>query len=85
VTKVEFYVDGKLVQTDTAAPYSFWWGGAKKAGVGTHTITAVAYDAAGATTTATITVVKSRSTLFSAKRTLTASRASSVARHFRWR
>jgi poly(hydroxyalkanoate) depolymerase family esterase len=45
VTKVEFYIDGALADTDTAAPYVFTW---NTAGVsnGSHSLMAKAYDAA---------------------------------------
>lgn len=46
VTRVELFVNGALLSTDTAAPYSFSWNtnGAKS---GTNYLEAVAYDAAG--------------------------------------
>lgn len=59
VTRVAFYVDGKLLGSDPSAPYSMNWN-AKKL-LGTHTLTAVAYDAAGNSTVSapvTITIVK---------------------------
>ncbi|WP_105101653.1 glycosyl hydrolase family 18 protein [Microbulbifer pacificus] len=40
VSKVEFFVDGSLIATDTSAPYSTQW----TATLGNHTITAVATD-----------------------------------------
>ncbi|HEX5746557.1 MAG TPA: Ig-like domain-containing protein [Archangium sp.] len=45
VKKVEFYVDGSLADTDTAAPYVFTWNTAGVAN-GSHSIMAKAYDAA---------------------------------------
>jgi hypothetical protein len=48
VTKVEFYVDGTLVSTDTTAPYSYTY---TASATGTRSLTAKAYDAAGNTTT----------------------------------
>lgn len=45
VTKVEFYVDGTLVGTDTAAPYTLAYDSTKLAN-GSHTLVAKAYDAA---------------------------------------
>ncbi|HLN60936.1 MAG TPA: Ig-like domain-containing protein, partial [Symbiobacteriaceae bacterium] len=46
VTWVEFYVDGDLAGTDTLAPWAFSW---LTAGLpaGSHTLQAIAYDAAG--------------------------------------
>lgn len=46
VTKVEFYVDGTLVATDTSTPYNYTIDPASLS-VGAHTLTAKAYDAAG--------------------------------------
>ena len=58
VTKVEFLVNGTVVNTDTSAPYSYGWSTASAA-TGNHTVTAKAYDAAGnvaTSTAATVTV-----------------------------
>jgi peptidoglycan/xylan/chitin deacetylase (PgdA/CDA1 family) len=58
VARVEFYVDGQLVGTSTAAPYSVTWNSNKSA-KGSHTIYAVAIDNAGnsqATAAITVTV-----------------------------
>jgi 6-phosphogluconolactonase (cycloisomerase 2 family) len=46
VTKVEFLVDGQPLSTDTTAPYGCTWNTGTVAN-GTHTLTAVAFDAAG--------------------------------------
>lgn len=56
VTKVDFLVDGAVVNTDTSSPYSYGW---NTTGVssGTHNITAKAYDAAGNTTTSSVVSV----------------------------
>jgi hypothetical protein len=55
VTKVEFYVNGKLACTDTLSSYTCGW--YVPYGVGkTYTLMAKAYDAAGNTGTKTITV-----------------------------
>jgi hypothetical protein len=57
VTKVEFYFDGKLVASDSTAPYSATYNASKKTAYGTHKVYAKAYDAAGhVTTSATVTV-----------------------------
>ncbi|MEO8034701.1 MAG: Ig-like domain-containing protein [Acidobacteriota bacterium] len=45
VTKVEFYLDGTLQSTDTAAPYSWSWNTTTATNAG-HTLTSKAYDAA---------------------------------------
>jgi len=44
VTKVEFYVDGALVATDTAAPYTATWDTSTLPAGSLHTIWAKAYD-----------------------------------------
>lgn len=49
VTKVEFYVDGLLVGTDTASPYSMTLDSTTLAN-GSHNLTAKAFDAAGNST-----------------------------------
>jgi hypothetical protein len=46
VTQVCIYIDGTLRATLTAAPYNYTWN-TRRAGAGTHTITASAWDAAG--------------------------------------
>jgi chitinase len=46
VTKVEFYVNGLLRATDSASPYAYSWITSSLA-IGTYTLTAKAYDAAG--------------------------------------
>jgi hypothetical protein len=54
VIKVEFYAGSTLLNTDTSAPYSFFW---KPSSSGNQTLTARAYDDDGAvTTSAPITV-----------------------------
>jgi YD repeat-containing protein len=56
VAGVQFLVDGTpLAAEDTAAPYSASWN-TTTATNGTHTLTALARDAAGNTTTSTVTV-----------------------------
>lgn len=52
VTKVEFYVDGVLLNSDTTSPYSYSWS-TGSVQTGSHSITARAYDAANNTTTST--------------------------------
>jgi chitodextrinase len=46
VTKVDFYVDNALKQTDTTSPYSYSWDSSTTTN-GSHNVTAKAYDAAG--------------------------------------
>jgi hypothetical protein len=50
VTKVEFYVNGVVVNSDTTSPYTYTWATTGVA-TGTKVMTARAYDAAGNTTT----------------------------------
>ncbi|HEU4412140.1 MAG TPA: PHB depolymerase family esterase [Polyangiaceae bacterium] len=49
VARVEFFVDGDLVATDTTAPYSFAWDTAAESN-GPHALRAVAFDTAGQST-----------------------------------
>ncbi len=46
VSKVEFYVNGNVVATSTAAPYTYAWDTTKAAN-GSNSVTVKAYDAAG--------------------------------------
>ncbi|MDD2272909.1 MAG: Ig-like domain-containing protein [Desulfuromonadaceae bacterium] len=57
VSKVQFYVNGVLKVTDTAAPYTFIWDTATVAN-GTYTLTAKAYDSAGNIGTSAAVTVK---------------------------
>jgi len=59
VAKVDFFVDGALVGTDTASPYSISWNSTTVAN-GSHSFTARATDTAGnATTSAAVTATVS--------------------------
>ncbi len=55
VTKVEISLDGTLKMTDTQSPYNYSFD-SKTLSNGAHTLSAKAYDAAGNTKTATITI-----------------------------
>jgi hypothetical protein len=57
IRSVEFYVDGKLIATDTAAPYAATWN-PRKAAAGSHTVLVRAVDNAGNAATQSITVTK---------------------------
>jgi hypothetical protein len=46
ITKVEFYIDGKLKTTDTASPWSTKIN-SKPLGAGSHSVQAKGYDSAG--------------------------------------
>jgi hypothetical protein len=48
VVKVEFYAGSTLLNTDTSAPYTFYW---RPASRGNQTLTAIAYDDGGEVTT----------------------------------
>lgn len=62
VTKVELYVGGVLLATDTAAPWSFSWDTTKNANA-TYALSAKAYDAAGhATSSAAVNVTVANGT-----------------------
>lgn len=57
VSQVGIYIDGILKATDTAAPYTYSWN-TRKVASGVHTIKATAWDAAGNSSSASITVSK---------------------------
>lgn len=60
LSRVEFYNGSTRLATDTGAPYSFSWSSVP---AGTYTLTAIAYDAAGASaTSAAVTVTVSAAT-----------------------
>jgi hypothetical protein len=62
VAKVEFYVDGALLATDTASPYTASWNTATATNAA-HTLTSKAYDAAGNVgTSAAVSVTVSNAT-----------------------
>jgi hypothetical protein len=55
ITKVEFYIDNSLIESDTTAPYRFSWDTANVSN-GSHTIKAIAYDTANQTAEDQVTV-----------------------------
>lgn len=55
VSKVEFYLNGVLKSTDTAAPYSYSWNSTTVSN-GNYTITTKAFDAAGNSSASSVTV-----------------------------
>jgi hypothetical protein len=60
VAQVAFDTDGARLGTDTTAPYALGWN-TRKASFGQHTLTAVATDVAGNSTTSapvTVTITK---------------------------
>lgn len=63
VTKVEFYLDNKLLHTDTTAGYSYAYKVPDSVANGPHTAKAVAYDSQGLTATDAATVYRTGSSL----------------------
>ena len=61
VSKVEFRIDGALVATDTASPYTYAWD-TTTAADGAHSMDVTAYDPAGNTTTRTVAVTVTNAT-----------------------
>ncbi|HEX8435574.1 Ig-like domain-containing protein [Archangium sp.] len=61
VERVEFYVDGTLMGTDTSAPYEVSWSSTAVAD-GSHSLTAKAYDPAGRSTISKAVVVNTDNT-----------------------
>jgi hypothetical protein len=63
IARVEFLIDGKLVTSDSSAPYATTWKAPRKLAYGAHTVSARAVDSSGqATTTAAVSVTRARST-----------------------
>jgi hypothetical protein len=76
VTRVDFRVDGRTVATDTTAPFALRWRVPTRLARGAHTITAVAYDAAGLRATDTVSATRvSQTSARSAKRATARKRA----------
>ena len=57
VVRVEFYVNGGLLATDTAAPYVVYWN-TRRIPSGTYVVKAVVYDAAGNSASAEVTTFR---------------------------
>jgi peptidoglycan/xylan/chitin deacetylase (PgdA/CDA1 family) len=57
ITTVALYIDGQLKSTDRSSPWTYSWT-TKKQDVGTHTLTAVATDAAGNVATSSAITVR---------------------------
>jgi hypothetical protein len=59
ISKVDFYIDNKLVKSDTSKSYSYRWNvGSRSVPKGSHTILVKAYDKANNVSTAQISVTK---------------------------
>ena len=54
IARVEFYNGTTLLNSDTAAPYSFTWSSVP---AGTYTVKAIAYDNSGASTTSAVSTI----------------------------
>jgi spore germination protein YaaH len=59
VTRVEFFANGKLLGSDTNAPYAVWWN-TQRAIRGANLIDVIAYDASGNQAGARVTVYSRR-------------------------
>jgi hypothetical protein len=59
IKRVEFWLDGTRIVKDTAAPYQSTWSVPSRLKSGNHTLSARAYDAAGAVASTAVTVVRS--------------------------
>ncbi|MEM1550757.1 MAG: S8 family serine peptidase [Candidatus Bathyarchaeia archaeon] len=68
VSRVEFYINGKLVARDTTEPYSYRWN-TKSVRNGWHTITTKAYDIYGNKAEVTIKVYVTNRYIMNSKRT----------------
>jgi len=58
VSRVEFWVGGKLRNTDSSTPYSYTWRPRHKDAYGQYAVTAKAFDAAGLSASASVTVMR---------------------------
>jgi hypothetical protein len=68
ITRVDLYVDKRLVDRDTRAPYQETWTVPRRLSYGSHSITARAYDTAGQSGAHSIGVTRVRGTAAAAKR-----------------
>ena len=57
VARVEIFVDGAILATDTTAPYGVTWN-TRRASRGTHVIRVIAYDRQGNSSSTQISVYK---------------------------
>ena len=62
VARVDLYVDSRLVDRDTSAPYSETWAVPRRLSYGSHSVTARAYDGAGQSEAHSIGVTRVKST-----------------------
>ena len=68
VTRVDLYVDRRLVDRDTRAPYQETWTVPKRMSHGAHSITARAYDSAGQSEAHSVGVTRVKASTAAAKR-----------------
>ena len=62
VARVDLYVDSRLVDRDTSAPYSETWAVPRRLSYGSHSVTAKAYDGTGQSEAHSIGVTRVKST-----------------------
>jgi hypothetical protein len=67
IDRVEFRVDGKLVATTRSSPYRASWKAHPKLAYGDHRVTATAYDGAGLSAVAAVTVTRVRTRALTAR------------------
>jgi hypothetical protein len=82
VSTVQFHADGKLVGTDTSAPFTAVWSGAL---AGTHVLTAVATDDDGAQTVSTAVNITATPALPAAPSNLIATSPSTATIALSWK
>ncbi|MGH2980090.1 MAG: Ig-like domain-containing protein, partial [Solirubrobacterales bacterium] len=68
ITRVDLYVDRRLVDRDTRAPYRDTWTVPRRLSYGSHSITARAYDSGGQSAAHAIGVKRVRNATAAAKR-----------------
>ena len=60
VSKVEFRIDGRLIATDSTAPYAYTWKVSRKTSYASHSVSAAAFDSAGQSATSTVSATRVR-------------------------
>jgi hypothetical protein len=68
IDRVHLYVDGRLVDRDTRAPYQETWTVPKRLSYGSHSVTARAYDRAGQSTAHSVGVTRVKASKTASKR-----------------
>jgi hypothetical protein len=67
IVRVDLYVDKRLVDRDTRAPYQQTWTAPKRLSHGSHSITARAYDSAGQSEAHSVAITRVKQTGAGAK------------------